>query len=164
MSRKNDRSRHTSVTVSDTKNGLKRPWLIGAGVVAAAVIAAGGWRALDLARLAPRRFCAVGGHSPALWFDGGDTAAGAFDDAADFDRHDLLRFARDRRLYREPVWIDVGRDDPFARADRTLANELRTNATPVSFHVHAGGHSGSATRMPTYLRWYAARLAGCRSR
>lgn len=35
----------------------------------------------DLAMLHPGRFCAVGGHSPALWFDGGETAPGAFDSA-----------------------------------------------------------------------------------
>jgi len=58
----------------------------------------GGFGALDLARLAPSRFCAVGAHSAALWFSGGETPAGAFDDAADFERHDLIRFAGERRL------------------------------------------------------------------
>jgi enterochelin esterase-like enzyme len=132
--------------------------------VAIGGISMGGFGALDLARLAPRRFCAVGGHSAAIWFSGGDTAAGAFDDPADFDRHDLIRFARDRRLYDVPVWIDVGRDDPFAQADTKFASELAKNGTSVSFHLHAGGHSGWAPRMPTYLRWYAGRLARCRSR
>ena len=128
------------------------------GRVAIGGISMGGFGALDLARLAPQRFCAVGAHSAALWFSGADTAAGAFDDAADFDRHDLLRFALRRRLYDAPVWIDVGRSDPFANADASFAKELRNHGTRVTFRLHAGGHSGWAERMPTYLRWYASRL------
>ena len=89
---------------------------------------------------------------------GGETAAGAFDDAEDFSRHDLIGLARARRLYFVPIWIDVGRSDPFARADETLARELRQDGEGVNFHLHAGGHSGWAERKPTYLRWYASRL------
>lgn len=44
-------------------------------------ISMGGFGAYDLALLHPGRFCAAGGHSPALWFDGGETAPGAFDSA-----------------------------------------------------------------------------------
>jgi S-formylglutathione hydrolase FrmB len=124
--------------------------------VAIGGISMGGFGALDLARLAPARFCAVGGHSAALWFRGGDTAAGAFDDAADFARHDLIRFAARRRLYRVPVWIDVGRDDPFFRADVTLAHELRAHGTRVRLVVHGGGHSGWSGRMGEYLRFYVS--------
>jgi len=51
----------------------------GAQRVAIGGVSMGGFGALDLARIAPRRFCAVGGHSAALWFQGGDTPAGAFD-------------------------------------------------------------------------------------
>ena len=50
----------------------------------------GGFGAYDIALQHPGRFCAVGGHSPALWFDGGETAPGAFDDAADFERNDVV--------------------------------------------------------------------------
>jgi S-formylglutathione hydrolase FrmB len=120
-------------------------------------ISMGGFGALDLARIAPHAFCAVGAHSAALWFRAGDTAPGAFDDAEDFHRNDLIRLAAERRLYPMPVWIDVGRDDPFAAADTALARELRAHGTKVVFHLHAGGHGGWARRMPAYLRWYAAR-------
>jgi enterochelin esterase-like enzyme len=116
----------------------------------------GGFGALDLARLFPSRFCAVGAHSAALWLHGGDTPAGAFDDAADFDRHDLIRFAASRRLYRQRVWIDVGRDDPFYEADRTLARELRSHGTRVQLWLHGGGHGGWSGRMGKYLRFYAS--------
>ena len=127
--------------------------------VAIGGISMGGFGALDLARIAPKRFCAVGAHSAALWARGTDTPSGAFDDAEDFARHDLIRFARSRALYGVPVWIDVGRDDPFVQADTTLAGELRSHGT-VKFQVHGGGHSGWSGRMPEYLRFYAS---ACRS-
>jgi enterochelin esterase-like enzyme len=123
--------------------------------VAIGGISMGGFGALDLARLAPTRFCAIGAHSAALWFRGGDTPSGAFDDAQDFSRHDLLRFAKIRALYRVPVWIDVGRDDPFMQADTTLAHELRARGTAVRLRVHGGGHSGWSGRMAEYLHFYA---------
>jgi S-formylglutathione hydrolase FrmB len=123
--------------------------------VAIGGISMGGFGALDLTRLAPGRFCAVGGHSAALWFRSGDTPAGAYDDAADFGRHDLIALARTRRLFRVPVWLDVGRDDPFFQADTAFARELRARGTRVSLHVHGGGHSGWAARMGEYLRFYA---------
>jgi enterochelin esterase-like enzyme len=127
--------------------------------VAIGGISMGGFGALDLARLSPGRFCAVGAHSAALWFSGGDTPSGAFDDAEDFARHDVLGFARTRMLYRVPVWIDVGRDDPFLQADKALARELRARDTRVHLNVHGGGHSGWAGRMDEYLRFYAAACA-----
>jgi poly(3-hydroxybutyrate) depolymerase len=49
----------------------------------------GGFGALDLARF--RRFCAVGGHSAAMWRTGGETPQGAFDDAEDFEQNNLIR-------------------------------------------------------------------------
>lgn len=116
----------------------------------------GGFGALDLARIAPKRFCAVGAHSAALWFRGTDTPSGAFDDAEDFARHDLIRFALTRALYRVPVWIDVGRDDPFLHADTSLASGLRARGVRVRFVLHGGGHSGWSSRMPEYLRFYAS--------
>ena len=123
--------------------------------VAIGGISMGGFGALDLARLAPRRFCAVGAHSAALWFRGADTPAGAFDDEEDFARHDLLRFAQTKRLYSSAVWIDVGSEDPFLRTDTTLAREVRNHGTRVRLAIHGGGHSGWSGRMGEYLRFYA---------
>lgn len=128
--------------------------------VAIGGISMGGFGALDLARLAGERFCAVGAHSPALWFRGGDTPAGAFDDAEDFARNDLIRLAHSRVLYKTPIWIDVGRDDPFVRADTSLARELRSHGARLRFAIHSGGHSGWSSRMPEYLRFYASACGG----
>jgi poly(3-hydroxybutyrate) depolymerase len=51
-------------------------------------ISMGGFGALDLGRLAPQRFCAVGGHSPAVLTR--DEFGFGFDDPADYARHNLL--------------------------------------------------------------------------
>jgi S-formylglutathione hydrolase FrmB len=124
-------------------------------------ISMGGFGALDLARLAPHRFCAVGGHSAALWFSGGDTPAGAFGDAADFDRHDVIRFARGRSPYGAPVWLDVGTRDPFRQADTALAQELRAEGAQLTFHVWPGVHGSSYwhPHMRQYVRFYAKACA-----
>jgi enterochelin esterase-like enzyme len=115
--------------------------------VAIGGISMGGFGALDLG--AKGRFCAVGGHSAAVWFHGGDTAAGAFDDARDWARHDLIGHPP---RYRAPVWIDVGTDDPFHDADVALAHEVHAR-----LHVWPGGHDGSYWRahIGQYLRFYA---------
>jgi len=83
--------------------------------VAIGGISMGGFGALDIARVHPGRFCAVGAHSAALWVSGGESAPGAFDDAQDFARHDVIAAARAGDPYRgAAVWIDVGTDDPSA--------------------------------------------------
>ena len=107
------------------------------------------------------RFCALGAHSAALWTAGGQTPAGAFDDAGDFAQHDLISFAREHTMYGVPVWIDVGRDDPFEHADTILADELRAHGVHVTFQLHGGGHGGWSGRMPEYLRWYSNELTHC---
>ena len=124
--------------------------------VAIGGVSMGGFGALDAARLHPKRFCAVGAHSAALWLTGGSTPAGAFDDSADFARHDVISSPFP---FRGPVWIDVGKDDPFVAADTEFAvrHHLR-------FHVWPGGHSGSywAAHMRAYVRFYAKALRSCR--
>jgi S-formylglutathione hydrolase FrmB len=133
--------------------------------VAIGGISMGGFGALDLALEHPGRFCAVGGHSAALWRTGAETPSGAFDDEADFAAHDPLALARARRrpLGRARVWIDAGHDDPFFRADRALAAGLRAHGQPVQFHSGAGGHEGSYwwRHEPAYLAFYASALAAC---
>lgn len=134
--------------------------------VAIGGISMGGFGALDIARLDPHRFCAVGGHSAALWVSGGDSAAGAFDDAEDFARHDVIGAARARDPFRGlMVWLDVGTADPFRAADTRLAAELRREGHRVQFHGWPGGHDGSywSSHWASYQRFSATALARCRS-
>jgi len=125
--------------------------------VAIGGISMGGFGALDLARIAPRRFCAVGGHSAALYLRGSDTPDGAFDDLADFKRHDLVAFARSGSPYRAPLWLDVGTKDPFRGADTAFAHELQADGAKPSFHVWPGSHGPTYwdAHLARYLRFYA---------
>jgi S-formylglutathione hydrolase FrmB len=129
--------------------------------VAVGGISMGGFGALDLARIASGRFWAVGGHSAAMWFRGADTPSGAFDDAADFARNDLIALAARRSPYRVRVWIDVGTDDPFRQADSVLASELRADGERVAFHVWPGAHDSHYwdRHIGRYLRFYAKACA-----
>jgi poly(3-hydroxybutyrate) depolymerase len=92
--------------------------------VAIGGISMGGYGAYDIARLHPGRFCAVGGHSAAIWQSGGETAPGASDDATDFSRHDVVGAARarGRAAYgRAALWLDGGDADPFHPGDTAMA-------------------------------------------
>ena len=132
--------------------------------VAIGGVSMGGFGALDLARLWPKRFCAVGGHSAAMWRTGGETPEGAFDDAEDFARNDILGAVEARDVYgKVPVWIDMGTQDPFREADTAFAHALRSHGGRVTFHVWPGTHSGAywASHMTQYVAFYAHALAHC---
>ena len=128
-------------------------------------ISMGGYGALRFGLQSPGLFCAVGGHSPAMWRTGGETPQGAFDNAEDFDRNNVIALAaaRYRPLGRTRVWIDVGNQDPFASADIELAGVLRAHGQKIIFHVWPGSHSGSYwnRHVDQYLSFYAAALAAC---
>lgn len=125
--------------------------------VAVGGISMGGFGAFDLGLRHRSRFCAVGGHSPALWRSASETAPGAFDDAADFARHDVIARARARRLD-VPVWLDAGQEDPFAAATRELARALG-----VGERTWPGGHDSDYwhAHYDDYLRFYSRALASC---
>jgi S-formylglutathione hydrolase FrmB len=129
--------------------------------VAIGGISMGGFGALDLARLHPGRFCAVGGHSPALWRTGSETAPGAFDNAADFARHDVVASASSFRG--TPVWLDAGDRDPFRPGDDAFARSLRAAGVSASIHTWPGGHDSDYwnAHWPAYMRFYARTLARC---
>jgi S-formylglutathione hydrolase FrmB len=133
------------------------------GRVAIGGISMGGYGALHLA--ASRPFCAVGGHSAALWESGGASAPGAFDDAEDFARNDVFDAARKGRFDRSRVWIDGGAGDPFHDADAAFAALLRSRGVHVTYHVWPGAHTPSywQAHMAAYLRFYASALADCGS-
>ncbi len=135
------------------------------GRVAIGGISMGGFGAYDLALLHPRRFCAVGGHSPALWFEPGETAPGAFDDAADFNRHDVVGMVRANpdAFAGMRVWNDYGDEDPFRVYDEGFVDYLRADGADLSAHSWSGGHDGAywGRHWAAYLRFYANSLASC---
>jgi S-formylglutathione hydrolase FrmB len=129
--------------------------------VAIGGVSMGGFGAFDVARARPSAFCAVGGHSAAMWLRGADTAPGAFDDAEDFARNDLVALARSRGRApwgRARLWLDGGTGDPFRTADEAFAAALG-----VRIRHWAGGHDSDYwhAHYARYLRFYADALAAC---
>lgn len=136
-------------------------------------ISMGGFGAFDLARQEPFRllggssaeFCAVGGHSAAVWEQSSETAPGAFDDAGDFARHDVISLvgAQGAPLAGKRYWLDVGVDDPFLEADRALAEALDAGGAEGELHEGKGGHEDEYwnARWGKYMRFYARSLKRC---
>jgi S-formylglutathione hydrolase FrmB len=133
--------------------------------VAIGGISMGGFGAYDLALAHPRRFCAVGGHSPALWFEAGETAPGAFDDTADFTRNDVVGMVRGNpeAFAGMRVWNDYGDEDPFRIYDEGFVGYLRADGARLSTHSWDGGHNAAYwnRHWPAYLRFYANALTAC---
>ena len=131
--------------------------------VAIGGISMGGFGAYDLARLDPGRFCAVGGHSAAIWptFTSPNIDSPAFDNASDFARNDVIAAATaNPKLYgHAQLWLDVGAQDPyFIAADRQLANALH-----IHLHMWPGMHDFGYwnAHWSDYLGFYAHALATC---
>lgn len=125
----------------------------------------GGFGAFNLARLHPGRFCAVGGHSPALWQSSGETAAGAFDDAEDFNRNDVIAIARNQpTAYRGyPIWLDAGDKDPFQPGDHAMVAALRQNGADIHAKTWPGEHENAywEAHYDSYMRFYTRALVNC---
>jgi enterochelin esterase-like enzyme len=90
----------------------------------------GGYGALLLAQtLGPARVAAVAASSPAVFSSFANakaTNARAFDDAADFARHDVATGLD--RLDGVATWIDCGHSDPFAAVTKRLRSRLQRPA------------------------------------
>jgi S-formylglutathione hydrolase FrmB len=128
-------------------------------------ISMGGFGAYDLALLHPHRFCAVGGHSPALWFEAGETAPGAFDGAADFARNDVVaRVRSDPDAFGDMrVWNDYGSEDPFRAYDEGFVSTLERGDADFTTHSWPGAHNSAYwdRHWSRYLHFYANSLARC---
>lgn len=133
--------------------------------VAIGGISMGGFGALNFVRADPGRFCAVGGHSPAVRPTYGQTAPGSFDDAADFARNDVFGTIRTNpaAYLKLPIWLDVGASDPLLPFVTQLDTELRAAGANVTFHVWPGGHTWSywSSHFADYLNFYELALAHC---
>ncbi len=128
-------------------------------------ISMGGFGALNFALQHPGRFCAVGGHSPALWLHASETAPGAFDDEADFERNDVIGTveADPNAFGKTKVWVDYGETDDFHPYDETFVAAMEASEGSFTHHSWPGGHEGSywAAHWPQYQRFYVNALRHC---
>lgn len=122
----------------------------------------GGYGALYLAeRLRRERVAAVVAESPAIWHHGWQSAAGAFDDAADWRQHDVWPHLAALRGI--AVKIDCGAADGFAPVTRDL--RARIHPTPAG-GIEPGGHDTAfwTSRAPAAIRFVGQHLAASGSR
>ncbi len=161
-----DSGQWAAYVLSELIPKLIRRYDIAPRKIAIGGISMGGFGAFDIARLSPQRFCAVGGHSPAIWENASETADGAFDDADDFDRNNIIEAAkltpspyRDTRL-----WIDAGNDDPFLQGDAAFEDALRASGLDPVVRNSAGGHDSDYWNgnWREYLGFYARALNNCK--
>jgi S-formylglutathione hydrolase FrmB len=136
------------------------------GHVAIGGISMGGFGAYDIALHHPGRFCAVGGHSPALWLAAEDTAPEAFDATEDFGANDVIaRVRADPGAFGPiPIWNDAGTNDPFLISDVAFDDALEEGGADISAHdTWPGDHDLSYwdRHWPAYLGFYARALADC---
>ena len=132
--------------------------------VAIGGISMGGLGAYTLARQEPGRFCAIGGHSATITPTYGATAyldAGAFDNASDFARNDVIAAAKaNPKLYgHAQLWLDDGSQDALHDGDEQLASALH-----IPMHTWPGAHDFTCWNKywDDYLGFYAQALATCR--
>jgi S-formylglutathione hydrolase FrmB len=134
--------------------------------VAIGGISMGGFGAYDLVLKNPGRFCAAGGHSPALWTSAVQTAPGAFDNAADFGRNNVVGAARahSQAFLGLPIWLDAGTEDPFRAGDRPFIAALRSDGAELTRHTSwPGGHNNGYwdRHWLAYFRFYTRALGSC---
>jgi S-formylglutathione hydrolase FrmB len=134
--------------------------------VAVGGISMGGFGALNLALHHPGRFCAAGGHSPAIFTSGGESAPGAFDDAEDFAANDVINEAQaaPEALDGTPVWLDAGKSDPFVPGVAAMTAALTASGADLTEKSNwRGAHDDSYwdAHWTDYLRFYAKALANC---
>lgn len=134
--------------------------------VAVGGISMGGFGALNLAMHHRGEFCATGGHSPALFISGGESAPGAFDDAEDFADNDVIQAAESDPGAFEglPVWLDAGKSDPFVPGVAALTSALESAGSDLKARSDwRGGHDEGYwnEHWADYLGFYAKALARC---
>lgn len=118
----------------------------------------GGYGVLYLAsRLGAARLGAVVAESPAIWHTAGQSAGGAFDDAADFDAHSI--FGNLDKLAGVALRIDCGSADGFAPVTR----DLRAGLSPrPAGGITPGGHDAGywRSKATAQLAFVSAKLGG----
>ena len=122
----------------------------------------GGYGALLLGEtMGPRRVAAIAPMSAALWVEPGLSSPGAFDDAEDWERHDV--FSRRSRYADIPIRLACGTSDPFYSSDQTFVKGFpSTPSYDVTGVFNPGGHDSAfwAGHAEDQMGFLAHHLAG----
>jgi S-formylglutathione hydrolase FrmB len=123
----------------------------------------GGHAALQLVMRQPGVFRIAGAHSPSLRSQ--SESPPFFGDAAWFARYDpeaLARGISEADARKLTVWIDAGVQDPWRKADETVADLLARRGARVVKKIEDGRHEGDYWRahVEQYVRFYGQALKG----
>jgi poly(3-hydroxybutyrate) depolymerase len=122
----------------------------------------GGYGALLLSEtMGSDAVAAVAPMSAALWVQPGLSAPGAFDDAEDWERHDV--FSRRARFADIPIRLACGTSDPFYAADKAFVDGFpSTAAYDVTGVFDPGVHNTAfwASHGEGQMRFLAGHLHG----
>ncbi|MFN8485399.1 MAG: alpha/beta hydrolase-fold protein [Anaerolineae bacterium] len=121
----------------------------------------GGHGAMQLAINSPDLFAVVGAHSPALRTY--ENTFAFFGDRAYFDAHNPLALCKKypKVVSRFKLWVDIGREDPWAGAAEAFHEQLVQLGIPHTWNEYAGGHSGDywGNHAAEYLQFYSDSFA-----
>lgn len=121
-------------------------------------ISMGGYAAIHLAFKYPNSFSKVGGHSPALWFEGG-LRDWLYYDEETMKENDPIYLAANSDLKGLKIYFDCGDKDNygFQNSSQELYNLLLDNNQDVEFHLNEGNHHYTYWRsqIENYLLFYS---------
>jgi enterochelin esterase-like enzyme len=123
-------------------------------------VSMGAHGAMQLAMNFPNTFSVVGAHS--LVLRRFDTAPAYFGSLADWAKRDPMQLvvATAQSMKHIDLWIDIGKDDPWAKLAEQFNGELAQLKIDHQWHEWSGDHSASywQTHLEDYLRFYDSAL------
>lgn len=121
-------------------------------------ISMGGYAALHLAFKYPDSFSKVGGHSAALWFEGGPRDW-LYPDEKEMQENDPVYLAQHSDLKGLQVYLDCGDEDDygFQNSLQPFYELLKKNNPDAQFHLNKGGHNMGywGEHVDEYLMFYS---------
>ncbi len=123
-------------------------------------VSMGAHGAIQLAMNFPNTFSVVGAHS--LVLRRYDTAPSFFGTVADWAKRDPMQlvYTTASQMKRLDLWIDIGKDDPWAKLAEQFNGELASLKIDHQWHLWSGDHSASywESHLEEYLRFYDSAL------
>ena len=123
-------------------------------------VSMGAHGAMQLAMNYPGVFSVVGAHS--LVLRRYDTAPAFFGSVADWTKRDPMQlvYKTATQMKRLDLWIDIGKDDPWATLAEQFNGELNTLGIDHEWHEWSGDHSAAywSGHLEEYLRFYDGAL------